>query len=72
MLIYRSAMSSGLQKYERHLGSFYRYSSLLMFPIAQSYLPELAVGLGAAQRHHSWNEYLTSMFGHYIGGYIIN
>ena len=55
---------------ERHFGSFHRYSSLLMFPIAQSNLPKLAVG--AAQRHHSWNAYLTSMFGHYIGGYIIN
>ena len=59
---------------ERHFGSFHRYSSLLMFPIAQSNLPKLAVGMvGAAQRHHySWNAYLTSMFGHYIGGYIIN
>ena len=55
---------------ERHFGSFHRYSSLLMFPIAQSNLPTLAVG--AAQRHHSWNAYLTSMFSHYIGGYIIN
>ena len=55
---------------ERHFWSFHRYSSLLMFPIAQSNLPKLAVG--AAQRHHSWNAYLTSMFGHYIGGYIIN
>ena len=55
---------------ERHFGSFHRYSSLLMFPIVQSNLPKLAVG--AAQRHHSWNAYLTSMFGHYIGGYIIN
>ena len=24
------------------------------------------------QRHHRWNAYLTSMFGHYIGGYIID
>ena len=55
---------------ERHFGSFHRYSSLLMFPIAQSNLPKLAVW--AAQRHHSWNTYLTSMFGHYIRGYIIN
>ena len=55
---------------ERHFLSFHRYSSLLMFPIAQSNLLKLAVG--AAQRHHSWNAYLTSMFGHYIGGYIIN
>ena len=59
---------------ERHFGSFHRYSSLLMFPTAQSNLPKLAVGMvRAAQRHHhSWNAYLTSMFGHYIGGYIIN
>ena len=36
-------------------------------------LTEAGSGLvGAAQRHHSWNAYLTSMFGHYIGGYIIN
>ena len=55
---------------ERHFGSFHRYSSLLMFPIAQSNLPKLAVG--AAPRHHSWNAYLSSMSGHYIGGYIIN
>ena len=55
---------------ERHFGSFHRYSSLLMFPIAQSNLPKLAVG--AAQRHHSWNANLTSMFGHYVGGYNIN
>ena len=59
-----------INRYERHFLSFHWYSSLLMFPIAQSNLPKLAVG--AAQRHHSWNAYLTSMFGHYIGGYIIN
>ena len=59
-----------MYRYERHFGSFHRYSSLPMFPIAQSNLLKLAVG--AAQRHHSWNAYLTSMFGHYIGGYIIN
>ena len=59
-----------MYQYERHFGSFHQYSSLLVFPIAQSNLPKLAVG--AAQRLHSWNAYLTSMFGHYIGGYIIN
>ena len=53
-----------MYRYEGHFGSFHRYSSLSMFPIAQSNLPKLAVG--AAQRHHSWNVYLTSMFGHYI------
>ena len=46
-----------MYRYERHFGSFHRYSPLLMFPIAQSNLPKLAVG--AAQRHHSWNAYLT-------------
>ena len=76
MLIYRGAMSSGLQKYASIRTSFWIFppvlstSPLLMFPIAQSNLPKLAVG--AAQRHHSWNVYLTSMFVHYIGGYIIN
>ena len=62
-----------MYRYERHFGSFHRYYPLLMFPIAQSTwsnLPKLTVR--AAQRHHSWNAYLTSMFGHYIGGYIIN
>ena len=59
-----------MYRYERHFGSFHRYSSLLVFPIAQSNLPKLAVG--AAQRHHNWHAYLTSMFGHYIGGHIIN
>ena len=57
-----------MYRYERHFGSFHRYSSLLMFPIAQSNIPKLAVG--AAQRHHIVGRH--TMFGHYIGGYIIN
>ena len=33
-----------MYRYERNFGSFHWYSSLLMFPIAQSNLPKLAVG----------------------------
>ena len=46
---------------ERHFGSFHRYSSLLMFPIAQSNLPKLAAGW--SERHkdiivgtHTWHQ----------------
>ena len=40
----RVLVCKNMNRYERHFGSFHRYSSLLMFPIAQSNLPKLAVG----------------------------
>ena len=66
IMMLRVLVCKNMNRYERHFGSFHRCSC---FPLRnrtyQSWLSE-------RQKHRRWNAYLTSIFGHYIGGYIIN
>ena len=57
-----------MYRYERHFGYFYRYSCFRL----RNHLPCLPNWQSKRQRHHKYNAYLISMFGHYIAVYIIN
>ena len=70
IVMLRVLVCKNMYRYERHLlslppGTLHCSCFRLCNRTYQSWQLE-------RQRHHRWNAYLTSMFGHYIGGYIIN